>query len=284
MDSGIPVSDRSTSPVLLYHKVDSKIELGITRTTPSGFKRQVESVSRLGYSVSSLSSLHDETGDSYNQHQYTHTQKAGLTFDDGYQSVFENALPVLIEHNYSATTFVPVNYIGRINTWDSGRFGLRFRHMTRDELNEWIAAGNEVGSHSLSHKHLALVDHHQRYAEIVDSRYRLEEITGSEIKWFSPPFGWYDRHVLELVQEAGYKGIAVIRKNTALDPLPGIFVQPRQPVYLGDNSLVMKHKLSGIGFGGRLERFRQLVIHSGSWGTVAVQAIKNQRKPWSSMG
>lgn len=41
-----------------------------------------------------------------------------ITFDDGYRSVLERAVPVLEAHGFPATMFVPTRYIGDENRWN----------------------------------------------------------------------------------------------------------------------------------------------------------------------
>ena len=41
-----------------------------------------------------------------------------ITFDDGYRSVREHALPILEQHGFPATMFVPTAYVGDENRWD----------------------------------------------------------------------------------------------------------------------------------------------------------------------
>ena len=53
----IQVSKMNFPPVLLYHKVSSRPELGITRTTPHGFRRQMKFLSEKDFKLHSLTSL-----------------------------------------------------------------------------------------------------------------------------------------------------------------------------------------------------------------------------------
>jgi len=277
VDSGIQASEKIFPPVLLYHKVTSVPELGITRTTSAGFRRQMQFLLEKGYKLHSLSGLADISEEASDEPNSS-IKHIGLTFDDAYSSVYKNAFDVLSEFGFSATVFVPVNYIGRRNDWDPGRFMMKFDHMGKGELKEWISAGNEVGCHSASHQHLSLVSKMDRYSEIEGAGRRLEDLTGSKVNWFAPPFGWYDRHVLDTVQEAGYYGTAILRKRKTTVCPPELTLLERRTVYLADSFSMLQAKIDSGSSLYNIEQIRLGLIQAGSWGTVAVQALKQQKE------
>jgi peptidoglycan/xylan/chitin deacetylase (PgdA/CDA1 family) len=71
------------------------------------------------------------------------------------------------------------------------------------QLEEMIAAGWEVGSHSYTHSDLTL-DHAIARYEILQSRLDLEVALGEKIKTFAYPFGTVDPYLAQKVQEYGY--------------------------------------------------------------------------------
>lgn len=78
-----------------------------------------------------------------------------------------------------------------------------------DEMAELAAAeGVEIGAHTLDHPALAELGEAEQRRQILGSRQRLEEITGTSIESFSYPYGtpldWNPRS-LRLVREAGYE-------------------------------------------------------------------------------
>ena len=78
---------------------------------------------------------------------------AGLTFDDGYLSVLEDALPVLLRHDFTATMFIISDRIGATNEWDAGT-GPVWPLMTAGQVAQVAAAGMEIGSHTATHPRL----------------------------------------------------------------------------------------------------------------------------------
>jgi len=58
-----------------------------------------------------------------------------LTFDDGFQNVIANALPILSEYRISATLFLVTQYLGSMPSWinkkDHPDLGERILHIGR---------------------------------------------------------------------------------------------------------------------------------------------------------
>ena len=72
-----------------------------------------------------------------------------LTFDDGYADFYTHAFPVLLGYGFTATVFLPTDYIGK------GRAGLRGKqHLTWDQVRELAAADITFGSHTVGHRQL----------------------------------------------------------------------------------------------------------------------------------
>jgi peptidoglycan/xylan/chitin deacetylase (PgdA/CDA1 family) len=70
-----------------------------------------------------------------------------LTFDDGLLCQFENAYPVLRQHSVGGVAFIPTGLVGDLY---EGR-----PSMSLEQLRKLKIAGWEVGSHTVSHPHLA---------------------------------------------------------------------------------------------------------------------------------
>jgi len=112
-----------------------------------------------------------------------------LTFDDGDPSVGANALPALAAQGIRATAFLIV---------EPGHPMPRF-------WSDLLAAGWEVGSHSLTHPALDFLDAHQSRTEIRDSKLRLEDLLHAPIRGFAFPYGRFGRREIDFVAEAGYE-------------------------------------------------------------------------------
>ena len=88
------------------------------------------------------------------------------------------------------------------------RFGL----MTRAELRQLVAAGMTVGAHTLSHPMLSEAPTELAYAEISESRARLEAALQERVWAFAYPFGdpqSVTQEVLAMPQRAGFEAAFV---------------------------------------------------------------------------
>jgi peptidoglycan/xylan/chitin deacetylase (PgdA/CDA1 family) len=116
----------------------------------------------------------------------------------------EAALPVLTRFGFSATVYVVSGSIGRFNSWDAERLGIRKRLMSAEELRRWQAAGMEVGAHTQTHPRLTQCNEHQLRTEIHGSKADLEDRIGAPVTQFCYPYGDVDQRVADVTREAGY--------------------------------------------------------------------------------
>lgn len=96
------------------------------------------------------------------------------------------------------------------------------RSLTAEELRR-VAASSVValGAHSVSHPFLSALDAAEQRREIVESRDRLEALTGAPVVDFSYPHGDASRETVDLVRAAGFRsacGTACATAWAASDP------------------------------------------------------------------
>jgi peptidoglycan/xylan/chitin deacetylase (PgdA/CDA1 family) len=120
-----------------------------------------------------------------------------ITFDDGYESVYEVAFPVLRRLGMMATVFLTVGASGNEERLPSreGRVMLRW-----DQIREMHRHGIEFGAHTCTHPDLTRLSDDQIEAEVRDSRVILEQALGIPVPRFSYPYGRYDRRVRGIVK------------------------------------------------------------------------------------
>ncbi|RDD62291.1 carbamoyltransferase C-terminal domain-containing protein [Ferruginivarius sediminum] len=75
----------------------------------------------------------------------------------------------------------------------------------RPLLEQAVAEGHEVASHTIRHSELNTLDPAAKRAEIVDSKRKLESELGVRVEGFRAPSYSIDRDSLELIAEAGYR-------------------------------------------------------------------------------
>jgi peptidoglycan/xylan/chitin deacetylase (PgdA/CDA1 family) len=148
----------------------------------------------------------------------------GITFDDGYVNVLDEALPVLLRHGFTASMFIISGRLGGRNEWDEGP---RWPLMSAAQVGELAAAGMEIGSHSTTHRRLADVDPGQLEAEVSGSRSSLTELLGVPVRGFAYPYGSMDATTRSAVHAAGYEYACAVetpRAELGWMALPRVYV------------------------------------------------------------
>jgi hypothetical protein len=74
------------------------------------------------------------------------------------------------------------------------------------DLKVFIAAGFEIGAHSVSHAILPTLDSTELEREVRDCKVVLQENLGTEVMMFCYPKGRFNDQVVNAVRNAGYKG------------------------------------------------------------------------------
>jgi peptidoglycan/xylan/chitin deacetylase (PgdA/CDA1 family) len=149
-----------------------------------------------------------------------------VTFDDGFASIRQNALPELEARSIPATIFVPTGNLGNQPMWtmekDEPYPGGKI--LDADELR--ILAGPIVGfgSHSVSHADLTIMTEEQILGELSRSKRELEGILGTPVDLFAVPYGRYCDRVSGLAKRAGYRKVFTMDPDTMRPDDPRILV------------------------------------------------------------
>jgi peptidoglycan/xylan/chitin deacetylase (PgdA/CDA1 family) len=123
-----------------------------------------------------------------------------ITFDDGYRDTLTVALPMLLEFRFMAVCYLVAGRVGGFSDWTDPA-----PLMDWPEAKAWLAAGMELGSHSLTHRDLTVLDAAELRHEIEDSRTLLEGRLGCVAPTFAYPFNRLGARELEAVRAAGYE-------------------------------------------------------------------------------
>lgn len=128
-----------------------------------------------------------------------------ITFDDGFTSVLRNGLEILSRHNFHAIQFLVAGSLGKQNHWDVAKGDVPEPLMDEMQVREWLAAGHQIGSHSMTHRNLRHLGSAETREEISGSKKLLEDRFGVEVSHFCYPYGSWNKTVRDLVIEAGYR-------------------------------------------------------------------------------
>ena len=118
-----------------------------------------------------------------------------LTFDDGLESCHRIALPVLSKFAVSGLFFIIPQKIGMPG------------FMSQSDIEDLIASGHTIGSHSLNHLDLTSISTADAKAEIQTSKEILEERFNIAIDSFSFPFGKYNKTLIKICYDVGYRHV-----------------------------------------------------------------------------
>ncbi len=132
-----------------------------------------------------------------------------VTFDDAFESVVENALPILKKYDLEAAVFVPTGSFGLHPQWPIDR-PWAYPHggervMSEKQIAGLSCDGFEIFSHTVSHAVLTELEDERLAAELVESKHTLEKITNKEAIAISYPLGACNAKVCEAAKRAGYE-------------------------------------------------------------------------------
>ena len=127
-----------------------------------------------------------------------------ITFDDGFRDTLDHALEPLRQHQFRAIQFIVAGRIGQQNVWDLPDGEVAAPLMDAAQIREWLAAGHQIGSHSLTHPWLTKLSIDAARQEISASKKLLEDTFGVPIRHFCYPYGDWSPAIRDLVREASY--------------------------------------------------------------------------------
>jgi peptidoglycan/xylan/chitin deacetylase (PgdA/CDA1 family) len=130
-----------------------------------------------------------------------------LTFDDGFRSVREDALPVLERLRWPFTVFLVSDLVGRDDLWTraSNPDGVVYPLLNAEEILDLQRRGIAFHSHTCSHASLPELDDAGLAHELEDSREALQALLGRPIDYLAYPFGHLDERVVAAARRAGYR-------------------------------------------------------------------------------
>jgi peptidoglycan/xylan/chitin deacetylase (PgdA/CDA1 family) len=171
---------------------------------------------------------------------------SGVSFDDGFVNVLENALPELVKRNIPATIFVAAKGLGAVpNYWPpSACYERTQRVLTEEELRRLPENLITIGSHTVTHPFLPSLEQEEARRELYESRIGLERLLKRKVTLFSFPFGGFNGHLVQWAREAGYDRVFTTLPKIAF-ATAGEFAIGRVPVEPSDRPLEFRLKLLG---------------------------------------
>lgn len=192
---------RGPVPILMYHVVTAPPagtaypELWTPRET---FKATVALLKDRGYHGVTL----DRVWKAWHGGPGLPPKPVVLTFDDGYLSQSTHAKPILRAAGWPGVLYLEGKSLG-----PGG--------LTSKQVKAMLAAGWQVGSHTMTHPDLTTVGDDRLETELTDSKKLLETTFDITVTAFCYPAGRNDARVRAAVQAAGYENATTVDPGIA---------------------------------------------------------------------
>ena len=245
------VYNYSNPLIFTYHSISSNFHVGLNSVHPNRFKEHVEFIANINNST-------------------VENNHIKIAFDDGYESVYANAFPIMEEYSLKGIVFPISGYIGKTNDWDV-TFGVnKTMHLTKSQLLTLSEHGWEIGSHSHLHRSFKWMSNDEIKNDVVTSKRIIENITGKEVTSFCLPFGDYTRKAIEIIEEAGFINLfmqlPLLKKAVKFSKIQ---LQYCRSIYSTDSVKTLQNKYQNINS----EHLKENFIHSFSTATVLVKEM-----------
>ena len=193
--------------------------------------------------------------------------KYKILFDDGYESVYLIAFPLMRKYGFKGLVFPIAGYLGKENKWDItfGSFN-RANHLTVDQVRALSDSGWEIGSHGLTHTPFTSLSDKKLKKELIESKAILEDAINKKIESITPPFSRFNNRIKDFMLETGYKKIY---HQYGFNLNSGDVLIPRHTVYSIDKEKSILRKLNN----SKLEILKELIIHKCSTLTIVVKEL-----------
>ena len=245
------VYNYSNPLIFTYHSISSNFHVGLNSVHPNRFKEHVEFIANINNST-------------------VENNHIKIAFDDGYESVYANAFPIMEEYSLKGIVFPISGYIGKTNDWDV-TFGVnKAMHLTKSQLLTLSEYGWEIGSHSHLHRSFKWMSNDEIKNDIVTSKRIIENITGKVVASFCLPFGDYTKKAIEIIEEAGFINLfmqlPLLKKAVKFSKIQ---LQYCRSIYSTDSVKSLQNKYQNINS----EHLKENFIHSFSTATVLVKEM-----------
>lgn len=252
-------------PILCYHKIERRLELGVTRLSPRRFASQIERLARSGWTTLTL----PEVVACARGERPLGTRELAITFDDGYRGLRDHAFPVLDANGFSAICSVITDYAGKLNRWDVAYGGRRFAHLAWRDMRRWQARGIEFISHTATHRRLTWLTDGDVSLELARSARAMRESLDVELRTISYPYGAHTEREVTIARDEGYSSGFSLAGRWSGDPM----TITRRPVY------VWAPPTPGVGFLAPLEWIGAVGANRCAVGTSIIQSMQRSGQP-----
>ena len=157
-----------------------------------------------------------------------------LTFDNGYQSQYSNALPVLKQMGWVGDEMMQLTGL------PPSQGGL-----SDSQIRALIAGGWELDTQGISHADLIALPASELHYQVFAARQLLRQRYGVPVDWFAYPSGHYNASVIATLKSAGFAGSVTVVPGWA-SPGDDPFRLPRLRVLGGTSPSALLAQIASI--------------------------------------
>jgi peptidoglycan/xylan/chitin deacetylase (PgdA/CDA1 family) len=221
-------------PILMYHVIlpaPPGAPFPGLYVPPSEFAAQMHALAAAGYHAVTMDQVWG------NWHEGT-PLPAGkpivISFDNGYESQYREALPVL-----RAMGWVGVENL-QLSGLPPSQGGL-----SRRQVRGLVRAGWELDTQGYNHADLITLDASELHFQVAVARARIRAAYHVAANWFCYPSGHYDGTVIAAVRAAGFRGSTTVTPGWA-GPAEDPYRLPRLRVLAGTSPATLLGEIAGI--------------------------------------
>ncbi len=196
---------------IMYHRFEEN-KYPSTNIRINDFKEHIELIKKDGIKFVNPSNFENELNDKKKE------RKVLITIDDGYQSFYDNAWPILKKDKIPFILFVSTREVGK-------RGYMSWENIREIEKYDFV----EIGNHSHSHDYLIDFEDQEIENDLKKSISIFKNEIGKNSAFFSYPFGEYSLSLKNIVIELGYK-YAFGQHSGVVDYTKNLFEMPRFPI------------------------------------------------------
>lgn len=185
--------DNIQIPIFVYHNIvkdKSEVQYDYMHTTKDRFEEQIKGLQNVGYHFINYEDLVE-----YKKgNKKLYKKSCIITFDDGYEGVYENAYPIAQKYNIPFTMFVIIDNMEKdgVITWQQAE----------EMKNSGLVT---IASHSMNHPDFTTLSTDEAVKNVDDSYQVIEgKLGGTNIKIFTYPYGLHTNEQLKTLNEKGY--------------------------------------------------------------------------------
>lgn len=199
IQAGVAQAARDVSaPILMYHVINpapAGAPFPGLYVPAAEFAEQMQALASAGYHAVTQ----DQLWRHWRQGAPLPTKPVVISFDNGYQSQFTNALPVLRKLGWKAVENMQLTGL------PPSQGGL-----SQAQIKGLIAAGWELDTQGISHADLITLSATELREQVAGARETIEARYHVPVRWFCYPSGHYNATVVAAVRQAGYLGATTV--------------------------------------------------------------------------